>query len=137
MKYQGWFAKIWNKIEIIGECWEAQGWSDKDGYRNLWFAGKNWRAHRLIYELYVGELDSNLVIDHLCRNVKCVRPEHLEQVTTQENTKRGNDGIHERNKTHCPRGHEYSGVDKRGKRLCKICHAIQSNESYHRRKVIA
>ena len=37
-----------------------------------------------------GSIGDGLVIDHLCRNPRCVNPDHLEPVTTAVNTLRGN-----------------------------------------------
>jgi hypothetical protein len=65
-------------------------------------------------------------IDHLCRNRRCVNPEHLEAVTHRENMVRG-DTFAARNaaKTHCSKGHPLSGENlvnqKRGDRVCRIC----------------
>jgi hypothetical protein len=68
------------------------------------------------------------VIDHLCRNTLCVRPDHLEAVTYSENSLRGvNIGRPKGSfKTHCIRGHELSGENLRivstsGQRQCKTC----------------
>jgi hypothetical protein len=40
-------------------------------------------------------------------------------------------------KTHCKKGHEFSGnnlrVNNRGERCCKICHRISDNESRKRK----
>lgn len=46
-------------------------------------------AHRLIYTMLIGEIPEGMVLDHLCRNRRCVNPHHLEPVTVKENTHRG------------------------------------------------
>ena len=40
-------------------------------------------AHRMSYSIYKGEIPDGYEIDHLCRNVWCVNPDHLEAVTPE------------------------------------------------------
>ena len=49
-------------------------------------------AHRFVYQELVGPIPAGHVLDHLCNNVVCVNPAHLEAITHQENTKRGKHG---------------------------------------------
>ncbi|MEE8234211.1 MAG: HNH endonuclease signature motif containing protein [Gammaproteobacteria bacterium] len=83
-------------------------------------------AHRVSYEMENGLVPKGLELDHLCRVRNCVNPQHVEPVTHKENCQRGEVGINHRRKTHCNRGHPYSGdnlyiVPKNGKRGCKTC----------------
>ncbi len=48
------------------------------------------RAHIASYALANGPIAEDMTIDHKCRNTKCIRPSHLEEVTRVENTRRGN-----------------------------------------------
>jgi hypothetical protein len=45
-------------------------------------------AHRVAYQEWVGPLEAEMTIDHLCGNTKCVNYKHLEQVTRAENIRR-------------------------------------------------
>ena len=48
--------------------------------------GVNMNAHRVALALHLGrQLPHDMTVDHLCQNVKCVNPGHLELVTIAEN----------------------------------------------------
>jgi hypothetical protein len=46
---------------------EAPGTRRRDGYGLVSVGGKQQRAHRVSYELFVGPIPTGLVLDHLCR----------------------------------------------------------------------
>ena len=60
-------------------CWKWLGSITVYGYGQYTFEGKNWRAHRLSYHLFVTPLtgDEEEYICHACNNKWCVAPEHL------------------------------------------------------------
>lgn len=102
-------------------CWEWIGLLNSKGYgvynqsKNL--VNQKLMAHRVSYFLAHGSLLSNLVVDHICKNRKCVNPLHLRQVTLAENTLNNSistSAINKR-KTHCIRGHELSPTNARVK----------------------
>lgn len=69
-------------------CWEWNRALDRRGYGEVHSEGRTQRAHRVVYRALVGNLPDDLTIDHLCRNPRCVNPDHLEPVTLEENTHR-------------------------------------------------
>ncbi len=87
-------------------------------------------AHRWSYEFFTGKkIPIGLVMDHICKNQLCVRPDHLRVVTQRQNVLENSNSITAINlqKTHCKNGHEFSGNNfnktKRG-RVCRICQKL-------------
>jgi HNH endonuclease len=137
------WQRVWNRLEKLlpdrpeNACWEWQGYKTDKGYGQLSILNKSYMAHRLIYELFIGSIPDELVIDHLCRNRSCCNPTHLEAVTDRENLLRGNGwgGINSR-KTHCPKNHPLTNLGKRG-RGCLICLRERDARNHHRARQIA
>lgn len=121
--------RFWSKVDRSGECWEWTAFRNPKGYGVFNFRGATPHAHRVAYILTHGSVPPGLVIDHLCRNRGCCNPVHLEAVTVEENTRRGEAGTFWSDRTHCPKGHPYdaanTGVQRRRGvvvgRFCKTC----------------
>lgn len=107
--------RFWDKVDKsgpvsehrpdLGPCWIWTGALSTGGYGLIATTpGRCRTAHRVSWEIAGRVLVSGLTLDHLCRVRRCVNPDHLEQVTSAENTRRGGNA----RKTHCPQGHEYT-----------------------------
>lgn len=113
------YAKISTVIEYKDtECWSWDGARNEKGYGHFRHLEKTKKAHRYSYEYFVGPIPDGLTIDHLCRVRHCVNPKHLEPVTTQENTARGEAGKMNREKTHCIHGHPFN-EENTYRRICQ------------------
>lgn len=114
-----------SKSALNTPCWDWPGRLWDSGYGVVQKNSKSLRAHRVVYEAAKGKIPDGKVLDHLCRNRRCVNPDHLEPVTLSENILRGESptAINAR-KTHCDNGHEFTDENTRvyrGYRICKIC----------------
>jgi hypothetical protein len=74
-------------------CWDWQRTLDASGY-GIARRGDHVRAHRAYFVAFNGSIPCGAVIDHMCRNRRCVNPAHLEAVSPLENTRRGVKGKH-------------------------------------------
>lgn len=112
-------------------CWEWLRSRTPEGYGRWVVDGRERKAHRVAYELYVGSIPDGLELDHVCRNCACCNPAHLEPVTHRENLLRGNSpSAQAARKTHCSNGHEFDDANTRigrsGRRECRACERERS-----------
>lgn len=121
--------RFWSRVvrpNDADQCWKWTGSHIKRGYGTLYVDGRMRYVHRLAYEMHVGPIGTGLELDHLCRNVGCLNPRHLEPVTHRENLLRGDTiTAHNAAATECPRGHPYDAdntyMPPSGGRRCRRC----------------
>lgn len=123
------------------ECWVYEWRGD---YPTGSVNGKTVRLHRIVYMRHFGPTPKGMTIDHLCRTKNCLRPDHLEAVSSEENIRRSHYWRVERkypvrgqvtppmHVRECGRGHDLSEPDsyhaiKGGQRKCKICTKIAAD----------
>ena len=118
---------MWSKMSTPKGCWEWTGSLLSSGYpqsiavngsgeRNLF------RPQRLMFHWFKYPIPDGFVVDHLCKNHKCVNPDHMEDITHELNVARG------LKRKYCKRGHPqtqenryaYSSHGRRRER-CKPC----------------
>jgi len=58
---------------------------DREGYVRIRVSGKEYRAHRIIWEMHNGPIPEGMLIDHIDRDVFNNRIENLRLATRQQN----------------------------------------------------
>lgn len=117
------------RIQTGPGCWLWTGALTIDGYGSVYFSPekKGLMAHRVVYELLRGPIPDGLQIDHLCRNTRCVNPDHLEPVTQRVNVRRGH-------KLPDDCGHDPALREVRsGRSRCPICLRATARRASQRR----
>lgn len=140
--------RFWSKVNKTEECWIFIASGNKWGYGQFWYQGKFIAAHRFSYMIENGPIKEGLEIHHLCRNRRCVNPEHLEALTKQEHNKRWRnlgpavEATKKRyaERTECSKGHPLTKENTRHytnrkgyiTRKCRTCH--RENEAGRRKR---
>jgi len=122
-------------------CWEHQSFrrpskrmnNQAQGYADVSYRGKTWRAHRLAYVLAKGPVPAGMVVSHVCDNPPCCNPDHLVARTEKGNMRDAvaKGRLAQQRKTHCKHGHEYTPENTfrppsaPQKRNCKTCQRIR------------
>jgi hypothetical protein len=78
------------EIDFWTGCWLWTACTDDKGYGRIRHGGKEYAAHRLSYELFVGPIPPGegyhgTCVMHLCDTPGCVCPEHLTLGTNLDN----------------------------------------------------
>lgn len=135
--------RFFARVDRSEECWLWTGrlvggygrYSPRRNGRQF-----RWMAHRVSLAL-TGQQLSHLPVDHLCRQRACVRPDHLEQVTTAINTMRAGGpvgtALRAWSEGMCINGHEIAvvGTHAAGKwRTCAEC-GRQKSARYKQRRL--
>lgn len=119
-------AKFWQRVDKGMSCWNFRG-ELIQGYGHVYVRHhgkrKRIRAHRLAWFLLKGPIPEGLVTDHLCRNRRCVNPDHIELVTNRENVLRGIGlSAQSARKALCLRGHPLTPIRSTQRlRVCRTC----------------
>lgn len=123
-------ARFWSKVaKSEGGCWLWTG-AQVFGYGQFSVGARanhtTKRAHRVSYLLCVGDVPDGLSLDHLCRVRHCVRPDHLEVVTTAVNNQRAAAA-----RPTCINGHPWDAQSpirgRNGTRECRLCKRARKN----------
>lgn len=113
-------------VKIGSGCIIWVGSKTKDGYGSASKDVHKTTAHRLSYICEYGSIPSELEIDHVCKNILCINPSHLEAVTHLENVRR----CDKSKQSHCIHGHEFTEENtyrklSNGTRVCRACAAFR------------
>jgi hypothetical protein len=119
-------------------CWEYLGARDANGYGRVFVAGKERKAPRVFFEVFVGPLPKGARLKHPlspenCIGSSCCNPAHLKLEQTFNDIKFA--------RRICPKGHlidaENAVIENRGENLlvrCRACRQLEWRTLKRRKK---
>lgn len=117
------------KFHASSGCWEYTGAHDAHGYGRIFVAGKETKAQRVYFEVFVGPLPKGARLRHFLSNTKCIgaaccNPSHLK-------VEQSFSGIKFARRV-CPKGHlvdaDNAVIENRGPNLLVRCRACRQLE---------
>lgn len=122
--------RFWKYVDPCrtDNCYVWTGGKMSKGYGAFLLEGKPILAHHFL----TGKPVPPLEYDHLCRNILCVAPHHLEAVTHAVNIERARPYYPNTLKTQCVRGHLFDEENTRfyrnGRaRACRACDSLRGS----------
>jgi hypothetical protein len=117
--------RAYEKWEADADCWISTYSTASHGYAQIGWQTKQERkvvlAHRAAWEHVNGPVPPGMTIDHLCKQRRCVNPQHLRVLDNFENARRtsGRDWP----MGECANGHPNSELytQPSGKIVCRPC----------------
>src|ERR1017187_7764694 len=74
--------RFWKLIEKTDTCWLWKGRIRATALTGSFCLDKRAKTfvlpHRYSYELHIGSLSEDDIVDHTCENIPCVNPAHLQ-----------------------------------------------------------
>lgn len=118
--------KFLGHVDITWNCWNWKG-RLVNGYGQIDAGGKVWQAQRYAFYIYKNEdLKPGSRIIQICQNPRCVRPDHLNQVSGKSNSEFNKFRVYIYKPKPCANNHNNIIQLPTGDYGCGICYQMVS-----------
>lgn len=112
---------LWDRIKARTEIGDCHLWTGHKvgGYASIYYKGRDYRLHRLLWEMAYGPIPKGLFVCHSCDVRNCIKLSHLWLGTNKDNLRdasakgRLNGSKQATLQSHCKNGHEYTPENTR------------------------